>query len=288
MAELPVVLVDVQRSGPSTGMPTKTEQGDLNFALYGTPGEAPRVVLAPSSVKECFDFSVMAYNIAERYQLPVILLSDASLAYRTQTVKRFKPEKVEKWERQSITDRTDPGYQRYLITKNGVSPIAIPGTEYGEYQATGLEHDEYGHPNYTPKYHEDMQKKRYNKLKLIAEDLGDKMYHKYRPIGARFGIISWGSTKGTVQEAIRRAEEEENIKVAHFHPHVLNPLPVKAMKSWISYMRKIIVVEENFTGQLASLVRTELNVDPMQLNKCQGIPFTTDEIFKAILDGVKK
>ena len=287
MAELPLVIVDVQRSGPSTGMPTKTEQGDLNFAIYGTPGEAPRVVLAPSSVKECFEICVMALNIAERYQLPVILLSDASLAYRTETVKRFNLKKLEIVDRTQWEHGTAPSYQRYLITKNGISPMATPGTEDGEYQATGLEHDEYGHPNYSPEYHEAMHSKRYNKLDLVEKDLGARAYYNLRPIGARLGIISWGSTRGTVTEAIKMAEEN-GVKVAHFHPYLLNPLPKKALKRFVSYMRKVIVVEENFTGQLCGNIRSALNIDPISLTKCQGIPFSSREIYKAIQDAVKK
>jgi 2-oxoglutarate ferredoxin oxidoreductase subunit alpha len=287
MAEIPILIVDVQRSGPSTGMPTKTEQGDLNFALYGTPGDAPRVVIAPATVEECFHMTVQAVNIAERYQVPVILLSDASLAYRTESVPSFDMSKVEVVSRQQWIKDQDVSYQRYALTENGISPIAVPGTAYGEYQATGLEHDEFGHPNYSPQYHEAMHRKRYHKLEMIEEDMGEKAYYKSRPIGSKLGIISWGSTKGTVREAIRKAEEN-GIKVAHFHPHILCPLPVKAMKRFISYMRKVIVVEENFTGQLAGLIRSELHVDPISLTKCQGVPFSPEEIYNAILGVVKK
>lgn len=287
MAELPVVIVDVQRSGPSTGMPTKTEQGDLSFAIFGTPGEAPRVVLAPSSVKECFDITVLATNISERYQIPVILLSDASLAYRTQTVKKFNLKKIEVCNREELTAEEALNFQRYAITKNGISPIATPGTEHGEYQATGLEHDEYGHPNYTPEYHEAMHKKRYAKLARIEEELKDKAYYKFRPVGSKIGIIGWGSTKGTIEEAIKKAEED-GIKVSHFHPYLLSPLPKKAMKKFIAHMHTVIVVEENFTGQLAQLIKSELNIDPISLTKCQGIPFSPEEIYTAIQDVVEK
>jgi len=287
MAELPIVIVDVQRSGPSTGMPTKTEQGDLAFAMFGTPGEAPRVVLAPSSVKECFDIAVMATNIAERYQIPVILLSDTSLAYRTQTVKKFNLKKIELWNREELNAEDAINFQRYTITKNGISPMATPGTEHGEYQATGLEHDEYGHPNYSPEYHEAMHKKRYAKLARIEDELKEKAYSKFRPIGSKIGVIGWGSTKGTIEEAIKKTEED-GLKVAHFHPYLLSPFPKKALKKFISHMHKVIVVEENFTGQLAQIIRAEMNIDPVSLTKCQGIPFSAEEIYTAIKAEVKK
>ncbi len=288
MAELPILIVDVQRSGPSTGMPTKSEQGDLNFALYGTPGESPRVVLAPASVEECFDLAALAVNVAERYQLPVVLLSDASLAYRTETVNRFDVKKMVVNEREEWSQQKETlGYRRYALTDSGVSPMARPGTEHGEYQATGLEHDEFGHPNYTPEFHEAMQKKRYQKLERMEAELGDSMFYQSRPVGARVGIISWGSTQGTVREAIRMAEAEK-IKVAHFHPKVINPLPKKALKKFVSHVRKLIVVEENFTGQLANVIRAELQVDLKVFTKAQGIPFSPDEIYDAIRKTVGK
>ncbi len=287
MAELPLVIVDVQRSGPSTGMPTKSEQGDLSYAALGTPGEAPRVVLAPSGVEECFTLTVLATNLAERYQIPVILLSDASLAYRTESVQKFKLKGLDVWRREEWHEKNrhesdeEEGYQRYALTKTGISPVAIPGTEHGYYQATGLEHDEFGHPNYSPSYHLAMYHKRFDKLERIENELGKSAYDTYCPEGSRIGIISWGSTKGTVREAVLLAEERD-LKIAHFHPILLNPLPKVALKEFADRMDRLIVVEENFTGQLAHLIRSQLDVEPMVLNKAQGIPFTSREILSFI------
>ncbi len=286
MTELPLVIVDVQRSGPSTGMPTKTEQSDLNFAVYGAPGDAPRVVIAPSSVKDCFELSVLASNIAERYQTPVIMLSDASLAYRTETVDRFDLDKLDIWERTAWQDNGAPSYQRYAMTDSGVSPMATPGTEHGWHQTTGLEHDEYGHPNYSPAYHQKMAKKRYSKHERIACDLGSLCYDSIEQKDARIGIIGWGSTKGTVREAIAMANRD-GIAVSSFHPYLLSPLPKDALSDFIDGCEKLLVVEENFSGQFAGILRSELIIKTELSLKCQGIPFTPLEIYEAILEVVQ-
>ncbi|RJO68673.1 MAG: 2-oxoacid:acceptor oxidoreductase subunit alpha [Myxococcales bacterium] len=287
MAELPVLIIDVQRSGPSTGMPTKTEQGDLNFAVYGTPGDAPRVVLAPATVEECFDLTVLAVNIAERYQTPVILLSDASLAYRTETTRRFDLESVEIWPRQEWDPQTGEAFQRYAFTKTGVSPITTPGTEHGYYQATGLEHDEYGHPSYTPHYHEEMLRKRHQKLAKLEQELAQIAYVQSRPSKAKFGVVSWGSTRGAAAEAIRMAAGD-GIPIAHFHPRLLHPLPKAALRGFLKKMEKVVVIEENFSGQLANMLRGEFSMECASLTKYQGIPFMPQEIYKALRQMAKR
>ena len=151
MAEIPAVIVDSQRSGPSTGMPTKTEQSDLNHALYGGHGEAPRIVMAPTTVEDCFAVIVEAFNAAEQCQAPAIVLTDQSLSHRMETVPRPDLDALE------VVDRLRPNgadapYNRYAITDDGVSPMAIPGGP-GAYVSTGIEHDEAGHPHYEPELH---------------------------------------------------------------------------------------------------------------------------------------
>lgn len=179
MLELPVVIVDVQRGGPSTGLPTKTEQGDLKFAVYGSAGESPRIILAPTSVEDTFYQTIRAFNLAEKYQLPVIILTDQSIGYRKATVKmpdfdhifqvdkhdRKRKIKIPRADLIDILQRQEPtkeelnDYKRYKDTKNGISPIARPGTPGGQYVATGLEHDEYGRTDQSPENHLKMSKR---------------------------------------------------------------------------------------------------------------------------------
>ena len=146
MAEIPVVIVNAQRSGPSTGMPTKLEQGDLFQALYGGHGDFPRIVVAPASVQNCFRVSVLAFSLAEKYQCPVILLSDQSLSHRTETIERVDADVFPILERLRPDGVSPEDYLRYQITDNGESPMAVPGLDHHTYVATGLEHDERGHP----------------------------------------------------------------------------------------------------------------------------------------------
>ncbi|OGT01464.1 MAG: hypothetical protein A2Y51_04140, partial [Gallionellales bacterium RIFCSPLOWO2_02_60_31] len=165
MAELPCVVVDVQRGGPSTGLPTKHEQSDLFMAIHGGHGDAGRIVLSVENVKDCIDLTVVAFNLAEKYQCPVLLLSDGSLAFSTQSVPCPNPDSYTLVERKRWDGKGE--YQRYKFTEDGISPMADPGTPGGMHIATGLEHNESGLPSYTSENHEAMQAKRFNKLKNV-------------------------------------------------------------------------------------------------------------------------
>ena len=171
MAEIPAVIVDAQRSGPSTGMPTKTEQSDLNHALYGGHGEAPRVVMAPTSVEDCFAVIVEAFNAAERFQVPVIMLSDQSLSHRLETVRR--PDLAgARGDRPAAAGRRAERRLQALrdLEPDGVSPMAIPGAAAAPTSRPGIEHDEAGNPHYEPELHEAMMAKRFRKLDPLARD----------------------------------------------------------------------------------------------------------------------
>ncbi len=217
MTETPVVVVDVQRAGPSTGMPTKTAQGDLFMALYAANDEAPRFVIAPDSVEDCFYQMVNAFNLAEKYQLPVIVLTDQAMSERVETIRPLDLGRVQ------VVDRLKPdlagldrenGYKRYALTEDGVSPMAIPGMRGGHYVAEGLEHNERGAPNYTPEMHTAMMEKRYRKVESARRELRNwNVVDEWGDPGAEIGIIGWGSTKGTVREAMARAMQE-GVRVA--------------------------------------------------------------------------
>ncbi len=303
MLELPLVVVDVQRGGPSTGLPTKTEQGDLKFAVYGSAGESPRIILAPTSVEDTFYQTIRAFNLAEKYQLPVILLTDQSIGYRKATVKMPAFDKifqVDKFDRKKkikipqadlidILQRQEPteeelvDYKRYKDTKNGISPIARPGTPGGQYVATGLEHNEYGRTDQSPANHLKMSKKRFRKLDTVARAFEKNPMETYGDPNDKIGIIGWGSTEGAIREA-RYLAEQKGIKIRHLHPRTISPLPVRQISNFLHRLDYLIVAEENLSGQFAHFIKAKFGVKPIELHKCEGTPFTPHEIFNAIMN----
>jgi len=283
MVEIPIVVLDAQRAGPSTGMPTKTEQADLMTAIYGGHGEAPRVVLAPANVKDCFYGIIKAFNIAEKYQIPVIMLTDQSLSHRTQTYTKPKVDVLEIVNR--LQPQTNGPYQRFAFTETGVSPMAIPGNAGTTYVSTGLEHDESGKPNYTPVNHFRMTQKRHKKLEAIAKEKG--FTRRFGDEHARVGIISWGSTEGSIEEALGKASKA-GFEVKALQLKMVNPLPDQDIREFLADLKHVIVPELNYTGQLAMLLRARYLVPTIQLNKVAGVPFTPEDILLKIEEVYKK
>lgn len=272
-AEIPSVIIDAQRAGPSTGMPTKTEQSDLNQAVYGSHGEAPRVVIAPTTVDDCLACTVEAFNAAETYQVPVILLSDQSLSHRLETVDRPDLSKHPVENRVKPSGNGDERYQRYELTESGVSPMSAPGAP-GAYVSTGIEHDELGHPGYTPELHKSMQDKRFKKLDPLAEL---SRVTVSGPEQAKVGILGWGSTEGAAVEAAEILRER-GISAATFYPRVLAPLPVRRITEWAEGMEKVFVPEVNYTGQFARMVRADCGIEVVSQTQITGYPYTAVEI----------
>ena len=256
MAEVPTVIVNVQRGGPSTGNPTKSEQSDLLQALYGTHGDAPKVVLACSDVEDCFHTTVDAFNIAEEFQVPVLVLSDQAVGQRRETI----------WAdqlRHEVRDRVKPSgaeladYKRYRITDDGVSPMAVPGMKGGMYQTNGLEHDEGGGPSAMHLTHEKMNAKRYRKLWGIRD-----RYHFFRRYGAekaKVGILCWGSSKGPVKEAVLAANARGE-QVAAFVPQVLYPFPKHEFQKFLASVDELLIIEISYTAQFYKYLRTFLTL----------------------------
>jgi 2-oxoglutarate ferredoxin oxidoreductase subunit alpha len=277
MAELPCVVVDVQRGGPSTGLPTKHEQSDLFLAIHGGHGDSGRIVLSVESIHDCIDLTVVAFNLAEKYQCPVLLLSDGSLAFSTQNVPYPDPSKYHVINRKRWDGKGE--YRRYALTDDGISPIADPGTPGGMHIATGLEHNEAGLPNYSSANHEAMQAKRLNKLKNAVNDVaptevdGEGM--------ADLGVIAWGSTIGVVREALQRLRAE-GYKVNGFYPKLLNPLPVQQFEDFGKSCKRLLLPEVNFQGQLAHFVRAETSLRPQSYTICGGMPFTPEMIVNKV------
>lgn len=282
-AEIPVVIADIQRGGASTGMPTKTSQGDLNLAVYGVHNESPRVVLAASSVEDCFWTTIEAFNLAEAYQSPVILLSDQALATRKSTIPPPDLSKVEVVNRLLPTEEElGDSYMRYRDTETGVSPMSLPGMRGGRYVSTGIEHDETGDPGYTPELAMQMKRKRFRKMETLLRERGDAMVRVWGDPGeVEVGIIAFGSTEGVIREATERARAE-GYKVGHLHLRMLSPLPVDPINAFAARCKRILVPELNFTGQLAGWLRVHTDIRFTPFHKDEGIPFIPNEIYQQI------
>jgi len=279
-AELPVVVVNAQRAGPSTGMPTKNEQGDLNAMIYSGHGDAARIVLAPTTVEDAFSLTVEAFNLAERCQSPVVLAMDLSLSQRWGTIppgrlKDFQTENRKVWD-----EGKDEPYRRYRLTEDGVSPIAVPGQKAGQYVAEGIEHDEAGAPCYTPAMHTAMMDKRYRKLDLLSQS-ADKYVERWGSKTAADLVVAWGSARGPALEAVQRMAHKD-IDIAVAIPKLLYPLPRGAFLKAVSEAARVFVVEVNYTGQLAGLLRREVQRPILSIAKADGQVFTASEVISRI------
>jgi len=283
MTETPVVIVDCQRSGPSTGMPTKTAQSDLLSAVFMGHGEAPRVVLAPSNVKDCFYGMVKAFYIAEKYQIPVIMLSDQSLSHRTQTFTKPNLQNLKTQER--LRASRNGTYKRFLDTENGVSPVSFPGDEGLMYVSTGLEHDEKGNPSWSPSNHQRMSAKRHRKLDFIAKETG--FTRRFGDEHATVGIICWGSTEGPVEEAIEMAAVE-GLEVKALTLKMIHPLPDEDIRNFLVNLKQVIVPEVNFTGQLTHILRSRYLFPFQPFTKCTGIPISPDDIKNRLEEAIRR
>jgi 2-oxoglutarate ferredoxin oxidoreductase subunit alpha len=265
-------------------MPTKTEQGDLYHACFGGHSEAPRIVVALSNVEDCFFGMTRAFNLAEKYQVPVVVLSDQYLAQRKAKIRTPDVSKV----RLEGRLKPDPltlqrGYERFRITETGVSPMSIPGMPGGFYTATGLEHDEIGEPKYSPDHHTRMTQKRFKKLDGLRREPFDYLARRYGAEDPEVGVIGWGSSEGVIREAIAEAIRL-GYKVAALHPKLMYPLPEEVIADFIKPLKAVIVPELNYKGQYANLLRTKFKVDFIQLNKVSGLPFSPKEILSKIED----
>jgi 2-oxoglutarate ferredoxin oxidoreductase subunit alpha len=287
MTETPVVIVDTQRGGPSTGLPTKQEQSDLNAMLYGTHGEIPKVVIAPSTVEECFYDTVEAFNIAEEYQLPVILLTDLSLSLGKQTVEPLDYNRVEIRRGKYLGGQELPPlekdqlFKRYEFTEDGVSPRSIPGQKHGIHHVTGVEHNETGRPSEVASNRKMMMEKRLRKMKhiTIPNPILKHGEHEQPDIL----IVGINSTVGTIQEAIGRLEQE-GLKINHVQVRLLAPFPTDLIKPEIEKAKTVIVVENNATGQLANQIKLHCGSHEKIKNilKYDGNPFLPSEIYQQV------
>jgi 2-oxoglutarate ferredoxin oxidoreductase subunit alpha len=284
MSETPALVVNVQRGGPSTGLPTKHEQSDLFLAIHGSHGDAPRIVLSVENVHDCITMTVDALNLAESYQCPVILLTDGSLAFSNQTIPYPDPAKFTIVHRKHWDGQGE--YKRYLLTEDGISPMADPGTPGGMHIATGLEHNEKGAPQYDPENREKMQAKRFKKLTSVVNNYPAIEVDSAGNEDADLGIIAWGSTIGVVREAVQRLRNE-GFNVSGFYPKLLWPMPVEQYEAFAAKCKQVLIPEVNYQGQLAHFVRAETSIRPVSYTICGGLPFSPSMIVAKVKEMLK-
>jgi 2-oxoglutarate ferredoxin oxidoreductase subunit alpha len=284
MAEIPLIIVDVQRGGPSTGMPTNVEQSDLNIACFGGHGDSPRVVIAPANVEDCFYTAIEAVNIARKYSVPVIILSDQAIATRIEAFPEPNLETV----CQDISPDLTPvaSHKPYdLSVADGVTSRVVPGTRItnGIYPiATGLEHDEMGHPTGSPRLHMQMSAKRRKKLQTLAATLPAPAI--YGPSEGNVLLVGWGSTQGPIKEAVDRARAAGD-SVSAIHIRHISPLP-NGLDNIFSGFNHVLVVEMNDEGmygfgQLAGLLRARYGDAKIRgINKTDCLTFKVREIIE--------
>ena len=257
IAELPLVCVNVQRGGPSTGMPTKAEQSDLFQAAFSAHGDCLRPVLAPVSVADVFGITVEAFNIAEYYQTPVILLSDQEIAQRKETVDPIDTSRFKLVERRHPTEAELAKYARFKLTESGISPISHPGMAGGNYLASGIEHNEFGRPTASGEMHAKMNEKRFRKFDPL-KNRRDLFVIEGDP-DAPIGLVSWGSVAGVAMEALRLATAE-GLHVKLLVPKLLYPVAEQVFQDFFASVKRGLFVEQSYQAQLYRLVRMYVDI----------------------------
>ena len=281
MAEIPAVIVDVQRGGPATGLPTKVEQGDLNIALYGGSGDSPRVVMAPLTCRECYTGIQLAFDLAEKYQTPVIFLSDLFLGQRIVTTTVEETIDHERCTRVKPETQDLDDYRRFKLTESGISPMIVPGEEGAIYTCTGLEHSEVGNPNYEPEVHRLMTEKRFKKFETMLEDIpapeiiGDA--------DAVIGFAAWGSPAGAIIEGMEMAREE-GVPSKLIRSLMIHPQREDAFREFFDSCDRIIIPEMNFQGQYAALLKARYGIRPIEMHLPGILPVSPRKIADKILE----
>ncbi len=281
--EVPLVITLYQRGGPSTGLPTRSEQADLLFALNAGHGELPRIVLASGDIEECFYDAGKAFNYAERYQLPVIHLIDKQIANSTSTVPLFDLSKVS-IDRGKLFINGNGGYKRFQFTEDGISPRSFLGQEGGVSWYTGDEHDENGHITEEPWTRRKMMEKRMGKLEIAAREIpvGDKI-HYYGPSNPDLLLVGWGGTKGPALVLLDLMTAEGR-SVAFLQVRLMSPFASEEVAKIIDSAREVIAVESNYSAQLKQLIAQKTGkMIKREIVKYTGRPIALDELHEAVV-----
>lgn len=295
MNEVPVVIVHYQRGGPSTGLPTRTEQGDLRFVIHAGHGEFPRIVLASGDIEEAFYDIRRAFNYAERYQLPVIHLMDRYLANSIITLENLDLKGI-KIDRGLVLKEEDllkmklegQQYKRFALTDSGISPRVFAGTKNAVYWATGDEHDEFGHITEDPVLRSRMMEKRMKKLDLIEKEVPiEERINHFKVSNPDLTIVSWGSTKGTILDLIEILNNE-GYKIEFLQIRMVHPLPSEYVKQALQG-KKWVCVENNYSSQMLGLIKEKTGLEASNtIVKYNGRQISLDELYisvKRILEG---
>lgn len=282
MTETPLVIVNTQRGGPSTGLPTKQEQSDLMQMIYGTHGDIPKIVLAPTDAEDAFYLTVEAFNLAEEYQCPVIVLSDLQLSLGKQTVPNLDYERVEIRRGATITEDIEREaddktyFKRYALTESGVSPRPIPGVKGGIHHVTGVEHNEEGKPSEAANNRQAQMDKRMKKTEqlLIEAPVEGQVEEEVDVL-----FIGFISTKGAIEEGVQRIKDAGHT-AAHMQIRQLHPFPTETVQNAVNKAQKVIVVEHNYQGQLANIIKMNVQLGDklIKQTKYDGTPFLPKEI----------
>ena len=286
----PVVIL-YQRAGPSTGLPTRTEQGDLQFVLHAGHGEFPRMVIAPGDVVECFHDTFDAFNYAERLQMPIVVIADKFLASSYRSVPIFDTGDLQ-IDRGEILTETDligkTVHKRYELTSSGISPRTLPGTRGGIFHTTGDEHDELGHITENSENRVKMMQKRMRKLELAAELVPDsKKVNFFGPQRAEVTLVGWGSTKGPILDGIQELEAD-GFRCNFLQVRYMSPFPTELLTKYLSNAKRKVLIENNYSGQLGGLIRehTGIGMD-FKILKYNGRPFSQNEVYEGVREAVK-
>src|SRR5438309_6234564 len=291
--EVPVVITLYQRAGPSTGMPTRHEQGDLRFALHAGHGESPRILLASGDFEECIRDGFLAFNYADRYQMPVIHLVDKALpnSYAPTTLPDLSDRRIDRGVLANGSNgysKENP-YKRFDLGNGPVSPRAFLGQEGTMFWNTGDEHEEHGHITEDPAVRDAMMEKRFAKLDLAAKEIPRDVKMRYfGPKDATTLIVSWGSTKGALLDALDRLWAE-GAKIGYLHVRLINPFPTEEILPYLAKAKRRIGIEMNFGAQLAGIVREHTGVEMTHfILKYNGRPMSNTELYDAIQSVIRK
>jgi 2-oxoglutarate/2-oxoacid ferredoxin oxidoreductase subunit alpha len=289
MTEVPVVVVDAMRGGPSTGLPTRTEQSDLLFAVNASHGEFPKIVLAPGTVEQCYDAGVRAHNLANKYQIPVIILTDLLMADHLRDSLQDSYYKAEVDHGKLVTKEEldklgeNEQYLRFKFTEDGVSPRALQGHPKAVHAPATDEHDETGHITEDAHNRRRMMEKRMKKMETAVNDIKGPEF--YGPENADLTMIVWGSTYGAAREAVElfNSDESKKEKINLLHFTEVWPFPVKLSLEALKKVKHGVSVEQNFTSQFTKLLKAETGYDVKQrINKYDGRQFTPEEIVREV------
>ena len=281
VTELPLVCVNVQRGGPSTGMPTKPEQADLFAAAFSAHGDTIRPVLAPISVEDTFGVTVEAFNLAEYYQTPVIILSDQEISQRKEIVEPIDTATFRLVERRRPTETELANYARFKLTESGISPISQPGMAGGNYLASGIEHNEAGRPTASGEMHARMNEKRFRKFNPLKNRRN--LFVIEGDPEAPIGLVSWGSVAGVAREALRLAQAE-GLHAKLLVPKLLYPVAEQVYQDFFASVKRGLFIEQSFQGQLYRLVRMYVDVPALvkPLAKSGSNPIQPGEVLERL------